>query len=160
MIFIGMKCCTCKQEKDESLFAYRSKEKGTRCAECKECHGEYVKQHYKQNRKTYIIRSKRGSKLRMVESQRKICEYLLIHQCVDCGEKDIRVLDFDHEDPTQKEDAVYTMVVRGFSWDKIKMEIEKCSVRCAKCHRIRTGIQCQSYRQKFFENLQGQAMGC
>jgi len=144
-------CCTCKKPKEDECFSFRNKAKNLRCSECKECHGKYVKQHYKQNRREYITRSNKGTKRRLADSQQKVCEYLMIHPCVDCGETDIRVLDFDHEDPSQKEDAVYAMLVRGFSWDKIRLEIEKCSVRCAKCHRIRTGIQCQSYRQKFFE---------
>lgn len=143
-------CCICKNQKEDECFSFRNKAKNTRCSECKACHKEYVKEHYRQNKQAYIIRSSKGSKRRMSDSQHKICDYLLIHPCVDCGETDIRVLEFDHENPSNKEDAVYAMVVRGFSWDKIQMEIEKCSVRCANCHRIKTGIQCQSYKQKFF----------
>ena len=67
--------------------------------------------------------------------------YLQEHPCVDCGITDTRVLQFDHLDPTEKRAAVSTLVSDGHSLRTIRAEIEKCSVRCANCHLIRTRLQ-------------------
>lgn len=64
--------------------------------------------------------------------------YLQNHPCVDCGEDDIRVLEFDHIDPSQKEFTISRGVADGRGLKSIKAEVEKCEVRCANCHRIRT----------------------
>ena len=64
--------------------------------------------------------------------------YLLEHPCVDCGENDIRVLEFDHRNPAEKTAAISRMVADRFSVDRIKVEVEKCDVRCANCHRRRS----------------------
>ena len=56
--------------------------------------------------------------------------------CVDCGENNHIVLDFDHL--RDKKYNVSRMIHDGFSWKAIKREIAKCEVVCANCHRIRT----------------------
>jgi hypothetical protein len=56
--------------------------------------------------------------------------------CIDCGEKNHVVLDFDHL--KDKRYNVSRMIHDGFSWAAIKKEIAKCEVVCANCHRIRT----------------------
>lgn len=56
--------------------------------------------------------------------------------CVDCGERNHIVLDFDHI--KDKKYNVSRMIHDGFSWAAIKKEIAKCEVVCANCHRIRT----------------------
>jgi phage/plasmid primase-like uncharacterized protein len=61
-------------------------------------------------------------------------EYLSNHPCVDCGETDTVVLDFDHI-RGKKICDVSRMVGRGLRLWKIKDEIAKCEVRCANDHR-------------------------
>lgn len=56
--------------------------------------------------------------------------------CIDCGETNHIVLDFDHL--KDKKYNVSRMIHDGFSWAAIKKEIAKCEVVCANCHRIRT----------------------
>lgn len=65
----------------------------------------------------------------------RIARYLLEHPCIDCGESDIRCLEFDHIDPTTKIADVSFMVLEAWPWDRLLAEIEKCVVRCANCHR-------------------------
>ena len=66
-----------------------------------------------------------------------VIEYLSVNPCVDCGESNPIVLDFDHV-RGDKTDSVSRMVMVGFSIKKISEEINKCDVRCANCHRIVT----------------------
>ena len=81
------------------------------------------------------INEKRAAR---VEGNRaKIVKYLQEHPCIDCGEKDIIVLEFDHRHGMEKVGDVAKMVF-SYSWERILLEIEKCDVRCANCHRRRT----------------------
>ena len=55
------------------------------------------------------------------------------------GESDLRVLDFDHNDPDDKIGNVTEMALGGNnSWEKIEKEIKKCTIRCSNCHRKKT----------------------
>lgn len=67
--------------------------------------------------------------------------YLSTHPCIDCGESDPVVLDFDHIDPATKTRSIARMLSGHVKWENILKEIEKCEVRCANCHRRRTKIQ-------------------
>ena len=72
-----------------------------------------------------------------VETRREFVKnYLRTHPCVDCGETDIRCLEFDHIDREQKEmwiaDAIWKM-----GQEKLEAEIDKCQVRCSNHHSIR-----------------------
>lgn len=64
--------------------------------------------------------------------------YLLEHPCVDCGESDVRVLEFDHRDPSEKSGSISRMVGDRCGIERIAAEVEKCDVRCANCHRRRS----------------------
>ncbi|RXZ47899.1 hypothetical protein ESP57_15390 [Agromyces fucosus] len=60
--------------------------------------------------------------------------YLLAHPCVDCGEADVRVLDFDHRVGSGKQAEVMRLVQNGYSVTRVMAEIAKCDVRCRNCH--------------------------
>lgn len=49
------------------------------------------------------------------------------------------LLEYDHRDPTTK---VYNVCdMKGYSWERIKAEIDKCRVLCKPCHTKHTGDQ-------------------
>lgn len=55
--------------------------------------------------------------------------------CSVCGySKCSAALDFHHKDPAQKDFAISA---KGHtrSWDKVKIELDKCVLVCANCHR-------------------------
>ena len=59
-------------------------------------------------------------------------------RCLHCGITDIRVLDLDHIDASQKNKPAhrnYSTPVRIKLWEK---EIENLQILCANCHRIKT----------------------
>ena len=64
--------------------------------------------------------------------------YKSVIGCKDCGNKDFRVLDYDHIDRETKFETVSRLVHVSYSLEVIKEEIRKCDVRCANCHRIKT----------------------
>ena len=66
-----------------------------------------------------------------------VLEYLLEHPCVDCGESNPIVLEFDHV-RGKKYKAVSELMSWDYSLKTLKDEIAKCDVRCANCHRIKT----------------------
>jgi hypothetical protein len=73
-----------------------------------------------------------------------IWDYLKEHPCVDCGEPDPVVLEFDHMG--DKKMAIGDISYHNPSLEKLKEEIEKCEVRCANCHRRKTAIQLEWYQ--------------
>lgn len=69
-----------------------------------------------------------------------IWNYLLEHPCENCGISDPRVMDFDHIEQSTKEAEINYLIPRA-SLETLKVEIDKCRVLCANCHRIRSGYQ-------------------
>lgn len=73
------------------------------------------------------------------ETGLRITKYKSETPCADCGGIfPPCCMDFDHLPGTKKLYAVGTMVSHGHSWPKIEVEIAKCELVCANCHRIRT----------------------
>ena len=68
--------------------------------------------------------------------KKRLAEIKQASGCVDCGEDNHIVLDFDHL--RDKKYNISRMIHDGFSWAAIKKEIAKCEVVCANCHRVRT----------------------
>jgi hypothetical protein len=66
-----------------------------------------------------------------------VLAYLEEHPCVDCGEKDPVVLDFDHV-RGEKRMSVTRMISLQYSSKTLFDEIAKCDVRCSNCHRRKT----------------------
>ena len=128
-----MKCCICKQLKEDIEFVWKNAAKGIRHEVCKLCQREKSKQHYHANKRAYS--EKKTAYVNQVLS--KMREYKTAKGCIDCGESDFRCLDFDHLDPITKVGNVAALA-RGWSFKKLLTEIDKCVVRCSNCHRKRT----------------------
>lgn len=60
-----------------------------------------------------------------------------MNPCVDCGEDDPVVLEFDHV-RGDKAGSISLMIHNGVSLETLIIEINKCQVRCANCHRRKT----------------------
>lgn len=133
-------CYDCRRFKPVEAFAFHNKSEGTRQGRCRVCHAKYRREHYVRNRGTYIRQEVARIKRYRTENRPLIREYLRAHPCVDCGESDIVVLDFDHRDPDAKKFTVMILASHK-SWIRVVAEIEKCDVRCSNCHRRRTALQ-------------------
>ena len=100
---------------------------------------EASRRHYEKNREAMMARAREHTIRTRVEQRAWICEYLQSHPCVDCGEDDPVVLEFDHVDPATKSANVADAISRlGWGMTRLVAEIEKCQVRCCNCHRKRT----------------------
>lgn len=136
------KCSTCKVEKLLEDFAKKSKDRLR--SKCKDCMKVYRKEHYNKNTKYYIAKAIVHNKRYKKNSRQFLWDYLKEHPCVDCGENDPIVLEFDHF--RDKEYNVSNMIHRAISINKIKLEISKCTIRCANCHRRKTAKEFNWYK--------------
>jgi hypothetical protein len=99
---------------------------------CRECFRAYFRARGDHHRH----QSNAARRRRLAVGKRFIVEYLRSHPCVDCGESDLRVLDFDHVRP--RREYVSRLLGNGATIQDLKSEIERCQVVCANCHRRRT----------------------
>jgi hypothetical protein len=67
----------------------------------------------------------------------RVLQILKHSACLDCGEKDPVVLDFDHVLPG-KYRSISEMLRNGYAWSRIQKEMSLCEIVCANCHRRRT----------------------
>lgn len=132
-----MKVCTrCKKNKPISEFGWRET-KGNYQSSCKSCQREISKEWYANNREKQVQNSIRNSRKYRDLFTQKLFEYLKEHACVDCGQKNPVMLEFDHVRGT-KTNEISNLLGNRAQWDKIEQEIAKCDVRCANCHRLVT----------------------
>lgn len=111
-------CKTCKQVKELTEFSPHKGGKQGRQPRCRKCvHAETVKK--KQAARAWLV------------------DFFKSNHCSDCGNSDLRVLEFDHTQDNKRA-CVADLVARGYALHVVKEEVAKCDVVCANCHRIRT----------------------
>jgi hypothetical protein len=81
---------------------------------------------YKNRERLYEAQKRHRLKVRA-----KLFDFLSGKSCVDCGERDPIVFEFDHRDPKNKFKMITKMLSGHYS----------CEIRCANCHRRKTYIQ-------------------
>lgn len=128
-------CNKCKIEKPIAEFSWKLKARGIRLASCKACHSAYTKRWYKRNKKRQVANAAKNNRRYRKEKRAKFFLWLAERECVVCKESDMRVLEMHHRDPKEKEFTPLRMIERGWAWSKIILELEKCDVLCANCHK-------------------------
>ena len=101
---------------------------------CIECNKAQKREWYQRNKEYVIKRSMERSAVYKDSRRRMVWDYLSSHPCVDCGESDPVVLEFDHV-RGKKVASVNVMVAAGRGERAILEEIAKCVVRCRNCHK-------------------------
>jgi|TARA_Y100000034_G_scaffold108896_1_gene139652 hypothetical protein len=129
-------CNKCNEIKSLSEFQFR-KERNSYATSCKDCRRAWGREHYKKNKQYYVNKASIRNAKTIVENRKKLVLYLESHPCVDCGETNIMFLEFDHV-TGEKKKAISDMILDKYCWETILEEINKCVVRCMKCHRIKT----------------------
>src|SRR5438876_5898511 len=112
---------------------------------CRDCFAQANARNYRKNHEREKARLRRQVAERRAEVRQKIIEYLRDHPCVDCGETDIVVLEFDHVG--EKIANISTYANAGRTWERVLAEIQKCEVRCSNCHRRKTLERSSSQRE-------------
>jgi hypothetical protein len=143
------RCSTCGEVLPLSEFNLRRAAHDGLQSRCRPC----SKQWYQDNAVTHRANVRRNSRALIKRNRAAVTDYLLAHPCVDCGERDVRCLDFDHREGTDKITNVCTLVHNAGSWLRILAEIEKRDVRCANCHRRVTVQRGGYWRQQVHEQV-------
>ena len=98
-------CSECGEDDPDKFYQARSR--------CKTCHNK--RQH-----------------LYVLETKKKAVEYKG-GKCQRCGyNKNYAALDFHHLDPDEKDLNYKT--ARHWSWERLKVELDKCELVCRNCH--------------------------
>jgi hypothetical protein len=129
------RCCRCRELKPPEDFSWRRKKKGERDSFCRPCRKAYGKEHYAANRQRYIDQAAVRKRALAVERTKFLIGYFATNPCVDCGEADPVVLEFDH---LHEKSFAIGLKLTDRRWQDILDELSKCEVVCANCHRRRT----------------------
>ena len=113
--------------------------KGTIGKLCPRCKGK--------RKRVRKARGKVGTREQSILNLKHCHDYLATHSCVDCGESDIIVLQFDHV-RGKKRGNVSSLARQGVSLDIVIMEIKKCEIRCANCHVRKTAKEQGWYKAR------------
>lgn len=135
------RCSGCRRVLSLDEFNRNRRKSDGRQSYCRSCFAAWHQLNKASHNAQIHARNKRVAK----ELQTLLLDYLREHPCVDCGEDDVLVLEFDHlRDKTHN----VAYLIRCGSWERVVEEIEKCEVVCANCHRRRTGRRNGSYRYR------------
>ena len=99
------------------------------------CSKGTIAYHLGPGQKEKTLNRSKDIRVANVDKMRKIKEQ---NGCMDCGEMYPHyMLEFDHL-PEHEKIASPTWVARSRSWKSALLEMEKCDIVCANCHKIRT----------------------
>lgn len=93
---------------------------------------------YTENKREEItIEEKRKRNYIRVKTKRQLLKEKSVKykggKCIKCGyKKSIWSLNFHHRDPKEKDFGIGSYSI--LSWEKIKIELDKCDLLCANCH--------------------------
>jgi hypothetical protein len=134
-------CTKCKKAKEDSCFyqrktGQRNGERYTHCIECLKLRG---KEYYANNRDRQSSLSNLRRRAYRIDRKDYVAK-LKDKPCADCGKKYPHyVMDFDHLKGSIKRGNISELINRNFlSYEQILVEVAKCDIVCANCHRIRT----------------------
>ena len=88
------------------------------------------------NPKKYFAKNTR-TRIQRVQMKRRLVN-ILGGKCIDCGyNQHLAALDFDHINPKTKNFGIANKL--GFlDFLDLLVEVKKCVLRCANCHRIKS----------------------
>jgi hypothetical protein len=148
-------CSKCNKDSLISKFHKKSSESDGLQPYCKSCQKAYESQYYKRNSERIIKMVRANKRQRALLHYRRILDEYFSHGCVRCRNRDSRVLEFDHvsgvKTSVRGTEGVMSYVREGYSWKRIEDEIKKCVVLCSNCHRIKTYIEGNYWKDLTYE---------
>ena len=139
------RCAICKQSLPLTDFNRRKLSKDGLQTHCRECNRSASRAYYRRTGKKHVNDVWVNTQIYIHRTRQFLFDYLLEHPCVDCGEADVVVLDFDHV-RGEKSGNLSRLAGLGLSIDRLRNEIAKCEVRCVNCHRRRTAREGGTWR--------------
>jgi hypothetical protein len=133
-------CPTCAIKRNVSEFGRDVARHDGLQSQCRACKKVVQNRWYEKNKARHVARVVKRRREVEAEMIKAIVAYLETHPCVDCGESNPVVLEFDHVRGS-KINSICNLINRGCCWETIHSEIQKCEVRCCNCHRIKTAKQ-------------------
>jgi hypothetical protein len=131
-VFVSKYCGRCKQVLPKSAFNRAGKGRQHWCREC-------FRRYFRERGRLHLDQVRAAKAIRKGRLRERLLSHLRAHPCVDCGEVDIRVLEFDHVG--EKAHAVSELLTLALPLAKLDAEIERCEVVCVNCHRRRTATR-------------------
>ena len=110
------RCYSCDKIKDVAEFPINRKRGDGLGTLCKACKKVYNLLYYERTKERHNPARAERRRRAVAEAQRQVYEYLQSHPCVDCGETDIVVLDFDHQGDKVAE--INVMIDAGLAWHR------------------------------------------
>lgn len=129
------RCSRCGERKPVSEFAWHRPSLERLHTYCRACQAEYEQADYFGSGDRDMAQATARDRARAEKHAEYLFEFFSERSCVDCGEGDPVVLEFDHLRDKRFD------ILQGLSdrtWQEIRDEIAKCEVVCANCHRLRT----------------------
>jgi hypothetical protein len=93
---------------------------------CRECFRRY----FRDRGDVHLAQVKASKQARKAPLYRQLVDHLRAHPCLDCGEADLVVLDFDHTGGGEHAD-VSSLLAKAVRPERFEAEIARCEVVCA-----------------------------
>lgn len=129
-----MLCRKCRIDKSRDEFNTSSQQKRGFQSYCRACSNQISATFHREH--PGRTRGKKRKSQR--KAQQWIQGHFQGHPCVDCGESDPVVLEFDHVRGQKISNVCDLARRRPYDLKGLMDEIGKCDVRCANCHRRKT----------------------
>lgn len=143
-------CHVCESELPLEDFPPNRARRDGRQSMCRSCYSVYQRDYYRRRTREdpeYRARVKENKRARRAvvrrENHLRLLELFEKHPCVDCGEDDPVVLQFDHVRGVKRFNVSNRL--HSMPWDRLLREIRKCEVVCANCHARRTARRAGYY---------------
>lgn len=135
-IAVTRKCKYCSQEKSLEEFPKDYTRGDTKYLKisyrCKSCFYTYQQKYNKKKNRVRYTNLEIDRRTRYKEEAIR----LKGNCCQDCKKSfPTPVYDFHHLNPNEKEHSIAKLFMG--SWEKLLVELDKCVLLCANCHRIR-----------------------
>lgn len=132
------KCYVCGVAKPFTEFNKNKTRKSGYANKCRDCQKKYHAEWYENNRDYKCKKTGVHRKDLTLENRKNLFNFFKKNPCVDCGETNIVFLEFDH---IRDKKLNISQMMSSYRWKSVKKEMDKCEVRCNKCHILKTAKQ-------------------
>lgn len=133
----GKRCVICRRRQPLSEFNLKRASADGFQPHCRDCNRAACRDYYRRKRAQHLRDVTVNRWAYVARNRAVIFAHLIEHPCVDCGEADPIVLEFDHASG-EKLGEVPELAARPVALARLRSEMAKCVIRCVNCHLRRT----------------------